>query len=146
VSGYGRPPRLGAALVIAPLAAPLAMMLGSVARAIVDPRVRPEGTSLLVGVLFLTALLVVYGAPLAYATTLIVLWPAAALLREAGAFTWWSLTLVATIAGGIVFPLYLHALDPRATWSFFPGAGFAAGAATGWSFWFIATRNASPEG
>jgi hypothetical protein len=52
---------------------------------------------------------------------------------------WWSLTLVAAVAGGILFPLYLHALDARGSWDFFPGVGVVAGAATGWTFWYIAS-------
>jgi hypothetical protein len=124
---------------MAPLAAPLAVLLGSAVRALVSPRTAPGGVNPIVGVLFLTAILLVYGAPLAYGATLVILWPAAAVLRDTRAFTWWTLTLIATLAGGILFPVYLHAVDSRATWDFFPGAGFAAGAATGWVFWFIAT-------
>jgi hypothetical protein len=68
----------------------------------------------------LTAIVVAYGAPLAYGATLVIVWPAAAVLREAKAFTWWALTLVSALAGGGLFPVYLHALDSRATWDFFP--------------------------
>jgi hypothetical protein len=125
---------------MAPLAAPLTVMLGSAVRALVSPRIAPEGINPVVGTLFLTVILLVYGAPLAYGATLVILWPAAAVLRGTSAFTWWTLTLIAALAGGILFPVYLHALDSRGTWDFFPGAGFVAGAATGWVFWFVATR------
>ena len=114
-------------------------------RALITPRHGPEGVNPLVGVLFLTMLLLMYGSPLAYGATLIIVWPVAALLRHAGACTWWSLTLVAMIAGGILFPLYLHVLDPRGTWDFFPGAGAAAGAATGWTFWFLSSSRRASE-
>jgi hypothetical protein len=143
VSRQGGTPSLGRAVVMAPLAAPLTVMLGSAVRALVRPRMAPQGINPVVGVLFLTVILLVYGAPLAYGATLVILWPAAAVLRDTRAFTWWTLTLIATLAGGILFPVYLHALDSRGTWDFFPGAGFAAGAATGWVFWFVATRRGS---
>lgn len=130
---------------MAPLAGPLAVLLGSAVRALVSPRTAPEGINPVVGVVFLAAILLVYGAPLAYGATLAILWPAAVVLRDTRAFTWWSLTLVSTLAGGILFPVYLHAFDSRGTWDFFPGAGFVAGAATGWAFWFIATRRGSAD-
>jgi len=133
-----RATEFGPALALAPLAAPVAVLLGTAVRALISQRHGPAGVNALVGVLFLTAILIVYGSPLAYAATLVILWPIAALLRDAEALTWWSVTLVAMVAGGILFPLYLHAFDSRATWDFFPGAGAAAGAATGWSFWFVA--------
>jgi hypothetical protein len=136
-------PRLGRAAVVAPLAAPLTLVVGSVVRALVSPRTAPEAINPVAGFLFLTAIVVAYGAPLAYGATVVIVWPAAAVLRQAKAFTWWALTLVSALAGGSLFPVYLRALDSRATWDFFPGAGFAAGAATGWVFWFIATRRGS---
>ena len=133
-----REPEFGLALVVAPLAAPLTVVLASAVCALMRPRPGTEGINPVVGIVFLAVILVVYGAPLAYAATLVILWPIAAVLRGARAFTWWGLTVVATIAGGILFPLYLHALAPSATWDFFPGVGLAAGAATGWTFWFVA--------
>lgn len=75
-------------------------MLGSAVRALVSPRTTPAGINPAVGVLFLTMILPVYGAPLAYGATLVILWPAAAVLPDIRAFTWWTLTLVATLVGG----------------------------------------------
>ena len=132
-------PEFTRALIVAPLAAPVAVLAGAAVRSLLKVRPGTEGINPVVGVLFLIVVLVMYGAPLAYGATFVILWPVAVLLREAGAFTWWSLTLVAMIAGGILFPLYLHVLDPRATWDFFPGAGAVAGAATGWTFWFVSS-------
>jgi hypothetical protein len=134
-----RAPEFARALIVAPLAAPVAVVLGLAVRALVSPRPGTEGINPVVGVVFVVAVLAVYGAPLAYGATFVILWPTAVLLRESGAFSWWSLTLVAMVAGGVLFPLYFHLLDPRATWGFFPGAGAAAGAATGWTFWFVST-------
>lgn len=144
----GRATGFGRALALAPLAAPAAVLVGTAVRALISPRHDTAGIDPIVGVLFLAAILLVYGSPLAYVATLVILWPIAALLRDAEAFTWWSLTLVAMVAGGLLFPLYLHAFDPRASWGFFPGAGAAAGAATGWCFWFIAAaeRRRPPQG
>jgi hypothetical protein len=131
-------PRFGRAVLIAPLSMPLTVTLGLAVRALVGTRRGLDGTNPVAAVVLLPAILLMYGAPLAYGATLLILWPAGALLRDTRAFTWWSLTLIGMVAGGLLFPAYLHAIDPRGTWDFFPGAGFAAGAVTGWCFWFIA--------
>jgi hypothetical protein len=133
-------PRFGRALLVAPLAAPLAVLFGCAARALLTTRATPDGGNPIVGVVFLAGLLLVFGSPLSYGATLLVLWPIGAVLRDAGTFSWWALTLVGLVSGGLLFPLYLDALDPRGTWDFFPGVGAAAGAATGWAFWYIASR------
>jgi hypothetical protein len=49
------------------------------------------------------------------------------------------------VGGVLLFPLYVHALEPRGTTDFFPGVGAAAGAATGWVFWYIASRRVSGD-
>ncbi|MDB4875565.1 MAG: hypothetical protein JWM41_2011 [Gemmatimonadetes bacterium] len=139
------PPRFGRAILLAPLAAPLAVLLGSAVRAFVTTRAAPDGVNPVVGVVFLAGLLLVFGSPLSYGATLLVLWPIGAVLRDAEAFSWWALTLVGLASGGLLFPLYMHALDPRGTWDFFPGVGPAAGAATGWAFWYIASRRVSGD-
>lgn len=138
-------PQLGRAVLLAPLFAPLSIVVGSGVRGLITTGFRSAGPGSVVGVVLLTILMIVYGAPLAYGATIVILWPLAAMLRDADALSWWSLTIVAAVAGGVLFPLYLHALTPRGTWDFFPGAGIAAGAATGWGFWFIATRRAAPD-
>jgi hypothetical protein len=142
--GNGRP-QFRTALLVAPLAAPLAVLLGCAVRALVTPRTAPDGVNPVVGVVFLAVLLLVYGAPLSYGATLVVLWPIGAVLRDAEAFSWWALTLVGFVGGALLFPLYLHALDSRGTWDFFPGVGGAAGAATGWAFWYLASRRVSRD-
>jgi hypothetical protein len=132
-------PRFGRAVVVAPLAAPLAMFVGSAIRSIVSPAAAPTGINPIASAVFGAVLLLLYGAPLAYGSTVILLWPIAVLLGESRLFRWWTVTPVSGVAGAIVFPLYLHALAPRGTWDFFPGAGFVAGAATGCVFWFMAS-------
>jgi hypothetical protein len=134
-------PKFGRAIAVAPLAAPLAILFGSAIRALIRPAAAPTGVNPIAGVVFGAVLLLLYGAPLAYGSTVVILWPIGVLLGDSRVFRWWSVTLVSGTAGAILFPLYLHALDPRGTWDFFPGAGFSAGAATGCVFWFIATRD-----
>ncbi|MFI5230616.1 MAG: hypothetical protein ACHQWU_16205 [Gemmatimonadales bacterium] len=131
--------RFGLALAMAPLAAPAAVLFGTAVFAVVKPQPGTEGINPVAGLIFVAALLLVYGAPLAYGATFGVLWPAAVLLRDAGRFTWWSMTLLGAAGGGALFPMYLHLLAPQGTWHFFPGAGYVGGAATGWAFWFVAT-------
>ncbi len=138
-------PRFGLAVLVAPLSAPLAVMAGTAVHAILTTRVGLGGPNSVAAFVFLTVILAVYGAPLAYGATLLILWPVGVLLRDTEAFTWWSLTLIGMLAGGMLFPVYLHAIDPRGTWDFFPGVGFAAGAVTGWVFWFVAARRRRRE-
>src|SRR4029079_7950031 len=135
-------PRLRLALLVAPLLAPLTVVAGAATHSL-SSGFRGVAAGSIAAIVLLTVVMIVYGAPLAYGGTICVLWPAAVLLREVDALSWWALSLIGATGGGILFPLYLHLLAPRATWSFFPGAGFAAGAVTGWGFWFIATRQAS---
>jgi hypothetical protein len=136
-------PRFGKALVVAPLAAPLAVLLGAALHALVTTRPAPDSVNPVIGVVFWSVVLFVYGSPLSYGATLLLLWPIGAVLRDADAFSWWALTLVGLVGGGLLFPLYVHALDSRGTWDFFPGVGAAAGGATGWAFWYIASRRVS---
>ncbi|HEV8448790.1 MAG TPA: hypothetical protein VGQ44_18290 [Gemmatimonadaceae bacterium] len=139
----GRAPRLRLAVIVAPLFASLAIVLGAAVRQLATTGLHEVGATSLIGIVLLALILFVYGAPLAYGGTILILWPAAVLLRNAGSLSWWSLTLIGAVCGGLLFPVYLHAFDARATWGFFPAAGVAAGAATGWGFWFVATRGAS---
>ena len=133
-------PRLGRAVLLAPLVAPLTIVFGAMLRTIARTGVQFGGPSSVAGAILVTLLVAVYGAPLAYGATVLILWPAAAMMRDAGALSWWGLTLIGGVGGAVLFPMYLRALDARGTWDFFPGAGFAAGAAVGCAFWFIATR------
>jgi hypothetical protein len=135
-----RAPRIWPAMVLAPLAAPIAIWVGLLLRILLDARSasRPEDSIASVAVLALV--LIVLGAPLAYATTFAVLLPAFRWLEARSRTTWWTLALIGAAAGGIVFPLYLHWLQPRGSFEFFPGAGVLAGAATGVVFWWLATR------
>ena len=140
MSDEGTEPSLRRAALLAPLFAPLTIVLGAMLRTVLRSGLHVDGASSIVGAILVTFLVIAYGAPLAYGATLLILWPAAAILRDAGTLNWWGLTLVGGAGGAILFPLYLRALDSRGTWDFFPGAGFAAGAAVGCAFWFIATR------
>jgi hypothetical protein len=136
----GPEPRLRRAVVLAPLAAPLTIVLGAMIRTLAKSGLHFDGPTSVAGAILVTLIVAVYGAPLAYGATVLILWPAAAVLRDAGALRWWGLTLIGGVGGAVLFPVYLRALDSRGTWDFFPGAGFAAGAAVGCAFWFIATR------
>jgi hypothetical protein len=132
--------RLPLALLLSPLGAPLAVWLGSIVYGVASHQVSSGVGNPIAASLVLLFALVLFSAPLAYASTLLIVWPVAAFLRALGAFTWWWMTLAAGAAGAVLFPLYLHALEPRGSFSFFPGAGAVAGAATGWAFWFIVAR------
>jgi hypothetical protein len=139
--------RLLLALLVAPLAAPLAMELGWLVYGLVTISIRPSATAqhpgpleVVAGIWFFGYVFMLLGAPLAYAATLLVVLPLFLLLRAADRLTWWLLTLVASLAGGALLPLYMHWLNPRGSTDFYPGAGFLAGAAAGWAFWYLATR------
>ncbi|HWH52852.1 MAG TPA: hypothetical protein VN651_14990 [Gemmatimonadaceae bacterium] len=132
--------RLPLALLVSPLAAPLAVWLGSIVRGVVSHQVSSGVGNPVAASLILLFALVLFSAPVAYASTLLIVWPAAVFLRALGVFRWWSMAIGAGAAGAALFPLYLHALEPRGSFSFFPGAGAVAGAAAGWAFWFIVAR------
>ena len=112
-------------------------MVGTAARAVFFFLVLGFGEpNSLPAFVLLTAILTVYGAPLAYGATLLVLWPAGAVLRDTGAFTWWSLTPIGMIAGGVLVSL----VSPRDRPSEGLGISFRVwgsrqGAVTGWFFW-----------
>jgi hypothetical protein len=141
MNSQGDGSKFGRAIAIAPLAAPLAVAVGSTIRSLLSPPAAPSGINPIAAAVFGVVLLSLYGAPLAYGCTVCILWPAAAVLRDTRAYRCWVMALVGGAGGAILFPLYLQALDPRGTWDFFPGAGFVAGAATGCAFWYIAARD-----
>ncbi len=129
--------RLGLALVVAPLAAPCAVWLGALARGLGTPRAPGDPPNSVLAALVILFAICMFAAPLAYAATFAVLWPALRLLGAA-ARPWWTLTLLGAVAGGALMPVYLRMLDPRGSWDFFPGVGFVAGAASGFAFWYFA--------
>lgn len=143
MSDDGSEPRLRRAVFLAPLFAPLTIVVGSALHAAATTGLRAVGPASAMSVILVTLIVAVYGAPLAYGATALILWPAAALLRDAGALRWWGLALIGGLGGAILFPVYLHAIAPQGSWDFFPGAGFTAGAVVGWAFWFIATQRRS---
>ena len=129
-------PRFGKAIVVAPLAAPVAifsMLLLREAFGSVH-----EGSIAAIPVWLFA--LVLFGAPPAYLSTLVILWPVSRALASAERFTWPVATAISAFAGAIIMPAYLRALEPRGRIDLFPGAGVLAGAATGLAFWVIATR------
>ena len=132
--------RLGLALGLAPLAAPLAVWLGLLARAALSPRRVHGSTNPVVDAGVLAVLLVAYAAPAAYPATFAFAWPLYRFLRATGRVTWWIFTVSGAALGALLLPLYLHFLNPRGSIDFFPGVGLIAGGATGFAFWFIATR------
>ena len=104
------------------------------------PRTPTDAVDSVGSIMLLPLVFLAFGAPLAYAATLVVVVPAFRLLDAAERASWWAIALVGAIAGGLLFPVYLHLLAPHGFFSFFPGAGFIAGAASGLAFWRIATR------
>ena len=134
------PRRLWLALAFAPLAGPLAIWVCLLFRAAVLPRTPTDAVDNVGSVLVLVFLFLAFGAPLAYAATLVVVVPAFRLLDASERASWWAIAVIGAMGGGLLFPLYLHLLAPHGFFNFFPGAGFIAGAATGLAFWRIATR------
>ena len=132
-----RPRRLRLALLLAPLAAPIALWALARALAVAARRGANDPPASLPAVLVLLFAFCVFGAPIAYAATLVVVWPLSRLLGRR-AIRWWPLTIASALAGGALLPIYLRMLTPRGHWNFFPGTGFVAGAATGWAFWWFA--------
>jgi hypothetical protein len=140
-----RRPRFAAAIAIAPLAAPVAVYVGLVARAwlagtMAEGLGQGPAVQRAVATVLWLFIVVMFGAPLAYAATLVILWPSACILVNGERNAWPALVLIATLAGGAALPVYTKMLEPRGHIGLFPGAGFVAGAATGLAFWRIATR------
>ena len=132
--------RLGLALALSPLAAPVAVWLGVLARAAVSPGRLRGSSNPVVDALLLAVLLVAYTAPAAYPATLVFAWPLFRFLQSIDRVRWWIFTASGAALGAILLPLYLHFLSPRGWFDFFPGVGWIAGGAIGLAFWFIATR------
>ena len=88
MNSRGDTPRLGRAVAIAPLAAPLAIAAGSIIRSILSPPAAPNGINPVPGALFGVVLLLLYGAPLAYGCGVFILWPMAAVLRDTRLYRW----------------------------------------------------------
>lgn len=132
--------RLWLALGVSPLAAPLAVWVGTLMHGLFNGAHTVMSANGMASAIFVAFVLEMFGAPLAYVSTFLIVWPLFHLLRSAGRASWWAVTLGGCVAGGALFPLYLHLLEPRGMFNFFSGAGFVAGAASAWTFWFIATR------
>jgi hypothetical protein len=142
MSPPNRPARLGLAIALAPLAAPLAIWGGLLIRALILPTRGNDPTLNPVAVLVLAVALIAYGAPLAYAATLAFVWPVFRLLESVRRADWWWMAAVGAVAGVVLFPAYLKFLDPHAFFRLFPGAGALAGGANAIAFWYIAERSA----
>ena len=132
--------RLGLALALAPLAAPLTVWVGLVVRAAVSPQRFRGSPNPVVDAGVLAVLLVAYAAPATYPATLVFAWPLFRFLRSIDRVRWWIFGVSGAAVGAALLPAYLHFLNPRGWVDFFPGVGLIAGAATGIAFWFIATR------
>jgi hypothetical protein len=136
--------RTTTALIVAPLAAPIAAFVGTVLYGATVHRPGPQDPPTTLGAVLVVMLaFIVFGAPVAYVATAAVVWPASLLLRSAGLVRSWSLTTIAALAGALLLPVYAHWLAPRGTIDFFPGMGLVSGTAVGWTWWFIAARDVS---
>jgi len=145
MSSSNRRPPLGLALAVAPLAAPLAIWAGLLVRALILPTRANDPTMNPVAIAVLALALIAYGAPLAYAATLGILWPLFRLLESVKRADWWWMAAAGALAGGALLPLYLKILDPHAFFRIFPGAGAVAGGATAVAFCSIAARSANRD-
>lgn len=126
-------------ILMAPLAAPLAVAITMLARAAikgVPATIQADP----IAIVFFVVIVAAYGAPLVYAGILFVLWPLSIALRRLELLHWPTIVAAAGMGGGVLFPIYLHALDPRGTWDFVPGTGVVAGALTGWLWWRFLRR------
>jgi hypothetical protein len=128
------------AVALAPIAAPFAILTGTVTHILADARPLPPELNSVSGIILICLIVFVFGVPLSYGSTVLILWPAAVMLEKSGHLEWWSLTAIGAVAGALLLPAYLHLLSPRGTWEFFPGAGFVAGALTALVFWSIVTQ------
>jgi hypothetical protein len=132
------------ALIVAPLATPIAAFVGTALYgATTHHSSAQDPPTTLVTVLVVLFAFIVFGAPVAYVATAAVVWPVSLLLRSAGWARWWSLTGIAALGGAMLLPAYAHWLAPRGTIDFFPAMGLVSGAVAGWTWWFIAARDAS---
>lgn len=136
------PRRIWPALALAPLAGPLAIWACVLLRAVVVPHTATDAVDSAGSIIVLPLVFLGFGAPLSYAATLVVVLPTFRLLDASGRASWWAMAVVGGVAGGVLFPVYLHLLAPRGWFNFFPGAGFIAGAASALTFWRIAVRRA----
>lgn len=127
-------------MAFAPPAGPLAIWVCLLFRAAVMPRTPTDAVDSVGSIMVLPLVFLAFGAPLAYAATLIVVVPAFRWLDAVERANWWAIAGIGAVAGGLLFPVYLHLLAPHGFFNFFPGAGFIAGAASGLAFWRIATR------
>jgi hypothetical protein len=135
---HNDPHRRRFAFAVAPLAAPLAVFVGALAQAALSRSrlVSPTPATPASLVVLLWAL-VLFGAPIAYAATAIILWPATVLLRRWRLLRWWTLSTIAALAGSVLLRAYAAILQPRGTIDLFPGAGAVAGAAVAITWWRI---------
>jgi len=132
--------RTALAVIISPLAGPATVWAGSIIRAAIAGQGSIGYSHPIISTVILLLPFEVLGAPAAYGGTLLVVWPVSQWLRARERLSWWGVSGAAAVAGGLLFPMYLHLLDPHMAFDFFPGAGAAAGAATGAVFWFISAR------
>ena len=131
--------RIRTGVLLAPLAGPPAVFAGSLIRSLVTHAPRDEPFSV-AAVLVLLFAFYLFGAPLAYATMLILAWPLTRAARAESGLAWWVACIAGALIGAAVFPAYLHLLAPRGSFDFFPGAGLVAGAAVTGVFWMLSLR------
>ncbi|HXT17541.1 MAG TPA: hypothetical protein VN706_18005 [Gemmatimonadaceae bacterium] len=137
------PQRLRTAFGIAPLAAPLAVFVAVLARAASNGgRLSGPTPATPASLLVLLWVFMLFGAPLAYAATVIVLWPATVLLRHWNLLRWWTLATIGALAGTVLLRAYAALLQPNGTIDLVPGAGAIAGAAVALALWWMGLRGA----
>jgi hypothetical protein len=116
------------ATLVAPIAAPAVVWMGFLTTAITTTH-QADHTDPVAGWLFVAFALFLYGFPAALAATTAILLPASIVLERNPVARTPILVSIGAIGGTVLMPAYLHVLAPRGTFSLFPGAGAAAGAA-----------------
>lgn len=131
--------KVARALLVAPLAAPLWFWFQAMVTALLDPQMRGATWS---GAMQALALVVAFGAPIAYVAALLALWPAM-----------WALRVYASTAAGVACVLLgvtlgaavAYVIGPSLRGELFsiplsPVVGAECGAAAAFVFWWLAKR------
>lgn len=143
--------RLWTAVLVAPLAAPLILWLGSILPSVLhclhsgcDAEIHSVASVIFLGFAF-----AVFGYLPALAATALIITPAFVLGRADGNFRsarTLGIVVLGAAAGAILMPAYLHFLQPGGTIDLMPGAGIVAGAAVSMVFCGTLAHGTTREG